>query len=196
MRKTIQIFVILSFLSSYGIHTPSDDVEKGLTLKEAMEVGLEEAAELNEKAMLYIGISVDRDPSAQGMDGRRKHWNLQFGLPYQTDWYLVTIRDGEVDETVHLPKELEKMSERYFISKETFTYDTPVLLIKGQIMAEIYPGDTFAKGYNFAFTKDPQKDLPLVMVIGWDQTLSRMIYLYFNAETGDLEEIKERAQYK
>lgn len=43
MHKTIQIFVILSFLSCYGIHTPSDDVEKGLTLKEAMEVGLEEA---------------------------------------------------------------------------------------------------------------------------------------------------------
>ena len=57
-----------------------------------------------------------------------------------------------------------------WIRVEEFKYDTPELLKRGQKITKIYPGDTFAKGYNFGFTKDPQKNIPIVMVIGWDQT--------------------------
>lgn len=131
------------------------------------------------------------------MDGRRKHWNIQFGIPGKTDWYLVTIRDGKVGETAYLPDELDRMPESYFISGvEDFKYDTPVLLKKGQKFTKIYPGDIFAKGYNFGFTKDPQKNISLVMVIGWDKPKKNMIYLKFNALTGELEERFEREQYK
>jgi hypothetical protein len=49
-----------------------------------------------------------------------------------------------------------------------FKYDTPELLKKAQKITKIYLGDIFAKGYNFGFTKDPEKNIPLVKVIGWD----------------------------
>lgn len=81
-------------------------------------------------------------------------------------------------EKTHLPDELDSMPESYFISSiEEFQYDTPELLKKGQKITKIYPGDTFAKGYNFGFTKDPEKNIPLVKVIGWNQTKKSMIYL-------------------
>lgn len=204
---TVILIIILSLftlsVSAFGKETVENkkreisNTELSLTLKEATEIAHKEALKWNKEASLYIGISVDRDEKQTGMDGRRKHWNIQFGIPGKTDWYLVTIRDGKVREKVHLPNELETMSESYFISNvEGFQYDTPELLNKAQKIDEIYPGDTFAKGYNFGFTKDPQKNIPLVMVIGWDESKKNMIYLMFNPITGELEQRFEREQYK
>ncbi len=65
---------------------------------------------------------------------------------------------GKCGKKTHLPNELDRMSESHFISSvEKFKYDTPELLKKGQEITKIYPGDIFAKGYNFGFTKDPEK---------------------------------------
>ncbi|WP_245844042.1 hypothetical protein [Oceanobacillus rekensis] len=162
-----------------------------------MRLAQKEALKWNKEAMLYNGSSVDRDETQTGMEGRRKHWNIQFGIPNKTDWYVVTIRDGKVWGETHLPNELDSMPENYFISNvKEFKYDTPKLLKKSQKITKIYPGDTFAKGYNFGFTKDPKKNFPLVMVIGWDETKKSMIYLMYNAITGELEEKIEREQYK
>jgi len=147
--------------------------------------------------MLFSGNSVDKDNTPTGMDGKRKHWNIEFGIPGKTDFYLVTIRDGKVNEKVHVPTGLEVMPKSYFIARvEEFKYDTPELLKKGQKITKIYPGDTFAKGYNFSFTKALQKNIPIVMVIGWDKDKENMIYLAFNAVTGELEEEFEKEQYK
>lgn len=171
--------------------------EMGLTLKEALEIAHEEALKWNKKAMLYSGTSVDKDKMPTGMDGRRKHWNIEFGIPEKKDYYLVTIRDGIVQDKVHLPNELDAMSKDHFISSVAeFKYDTPELLKKAQKFTKIYPGDTFAKGYNFGFTKDPQKDFPHVLIIGWNQAKKNMIYSIFNATSGNLEETFEREQYK
>jgi len=96
-----------------------------------------------------------------------------------------------------LPNEMDAMPKNQFISKaEEFKYDTPELLKRAQKISKIYPGDTFAKGYNFGFTKNLQKNVPIVMVIGWDQARENMIYLMFNAVTGELEDNFEREQYK
>ncbi|WP_432355598.1 hypothetical protein [Sporosarcina sp. A2] len=177
--------------------TFSPDTEMGLTLKEALEIAHKEALKWNKKAMLYSGTSVDKDKTPKGMEGKRKHWNIEFGLPDKTDYYLVTIRDGKVLDKVHLPNELKPMTKSHFISRvEEFKYDTPELLKKAQKITEIYPGDTFAKGYNFGFTKDPEKNFPLVMIIGWDRAKKNMIYSMFNAVTGELEEVFEKEQYK
>lgn len=175
----------------------SPDVEMGLTLKEALEIAHKEALKWNKEAMLYSGTSVDKDKAPTGMDGRRKHWNIEFGIPGKTDLYLVTIRDGKVEDKVHVPNEMDAMPKSQFISKvEDFKYDTPELLKVAQKSTKIYPGDTFAKGYNFGFTKHLQKNVPIVKVIGWDQSRKNMIYLMFNAVTGELEDNLEREQYK
>ncbi len=180
-----------------NIQSEISNSEKSLTLREAIKIAQEEAIMWNKEARVYFAISVDRDKTPTGMDGRRKHWNIQFGIPGKTDWYLVTIRDGEVGEKLHLPEELKPMPESYFLSYvEEIQYDTPELLMKAQNLVQLYPGDTFAKGYNFGFTKDPQKNMPLVMVIGWDWSKQNMIYLLFNAKTGGLEQINQREQYR
>jgi hypothetical protein len=202
MKKLAISFTLILFIVSNNIQAdPQKIIESDtiieLTLKEAIEVAHKEAIKWNKDAMLFNGLSVDRDETQKGMDGRRKHWNIQFGIPGKIDWYLVTIRNGKVDERVHLPDELDKMSEEYFIHDvNEFNHDTPELIQKGQQITEIYPGDVFAKGYHFGFTKDPQKNIPLVMVIGWDKTRENMIYLMFNAKTGKLEEELVREQYK
>lgn len=200
MKRYIVISVIvLSFftliLNAYGKEAAvNEDIgisntKLNLTLKEAIGIAQKEARKWNKEARLYIGISVDRDEKQTGMDGRRKHWNIQFGIPGKTDWYLVSIRNGMVWKTKHLPNELDSMPESYFISNvEEIKYDTPELLKRGKKISTIYPGDIFAKGYNFGFTKDPQKNIPLVMIIGWDQSKKNMIYLMFNAITGELED--------
>lgn len=187
----------LSSDSNSNETTVSSNKEVGLTLTEAIDIALKEALKWNKKANLYFGISVDKDKTQTGMNGKRKNWNIQFGIPGETDWYLVSIRDGKVRKTKHLPDELDSMPKSSFISDaENFKYDTPELLKKGQKITNIYPGDTFAKGYNFGFKKDPKKDSPLVMVIGWDKARKNMIYLMFNGTTGELVKKIEREQYK
>ncbi|MDY0410408.1 hypothetical protein ACFFIS_16505 [Virgibacillus soli] len=212
MKKSIKLLFILvalvgfqqsaqrSFAMGLDIKVEpsfSSNMNRSLTLKEAIEIAQREALRWNKDAMLFFGLSVDRDESPTGMDGRRKHWNIQFGIPGKTDLYLVTIRDAKVWKTTHLPNELESMPEKYFIpSFEVFKYDSPELLNKGLKITNIYPGDIFAKGYHFGFTKSTEKNMPLVMIIGWDKSRKSMIYLLFNAITGELEEEFEREQYK
>ena len=194
-QSTDQDTTMDSNIESDAVFFP--DIEEGLTLKEALEIAHKEALKWNEEAMLFSGTSVDGDKVPTGMEGRRKHWNIEFCIPGKSDYYLVTIRDGKVLDKVHVPDEMDAMPKSQFISKvEEFKYDTPELLKRAQKITKIYPGDTFAKGYNFSFTKDLQKNVPLVMVIGWDQAKENMVYLMFDAVTGELEGEFEREQYK
>ena len=212
MKKNLLLLFICVFLVSCQQSTDQEttmdsniefavaffpEIEMGLTLKDALEIAHKEALKWNKEAMLFSGTSVDRDKAPTGMDGRRKHWNIEFGIPGKTDVYLVTIRDGEVLDKVHVPNETDALPKSQFTSKvEEFKYDTPELLKRAQKITKIYPGDTFAKGYNFGFTRHLQKNVPIVMVIGWDQAKENMIYLMFNAVTGELEDDYEREQYK
>ncbi len=212
MKKNLLLLFIFVFLVSCQQSTDQDstmdsnietevaffpDIELGLTLKEALEIAHKEALKWSKEAMLYTGTSVDRDKTPTGMEGRRNHWNIEFGIPGKKDYYLVTIRDGKVADKVHAPNELNAMPKSHFISRvEEFKYDTPELLKRGQKITKIYPGDTFAKGYNFGFTRHLQKNVPIVTVIGWDQAKENMIYLMFNAVTGELEDELEKEQYK
>jgi len=117
MKKNLLLLIICVFLVSCQQSTDQDttmgsnieaevvyfpDIEMGLTLKEALEIALKEALKWNKEAMLFSGTSVDRDNVPTGMEGRRKHWNIEFGIPGKTDFYLVTIRDGKVEDKVHV----------------------------------------------------------------------------------------------
>jgi hypothetical protein len=169
----------------------------GLTLKDAIKIAQEEALKWNKRANLYHGLSVDNDEVPTGMDGRRKDWTFQFGIPNKTDLYLVFIRNGKVWKTLLVPDEIKKLPENYFITDtKKIAYDTPGLLKKGKKITNLYPGDLFAKGYNFGVSKDPNKNIPLVLVIGWDKPKKSMIYLMFNATNGELFNKIAREQYR
>lgn len=177
--------------------TSSIATEKSLTLKNAIKIAQKEAFKWDKKASLYKGLSVDNDEVPTGMNGRRRDWTFKFGIPNNTDLYLVSIRNGKIWKTLLVPDEIKKLPENYFITDtEEISYDTPELLQKGREITNLYPGDEFAKGYNFGITKDPQKNITLVMVIGWDKSRKSMIYLMFNATTGELFDKIEREQYK
>ncbi|MGE7839800.1 hypothetical protein ACQKNX_03310 [Lysinibacillus sp. NPDC093712] len=148
MKKNLFLLFICIFLVSFQPSTFQDttmssnkksevsffpDTEMSLTLKEAIEIAQKEALKWNKEAMLYGGNSVDKDNTPTGMEGKRKHWNIEFGIPGKTDFYLVTIRDGKANEKAHVPAGLEVMPKSYFIaSVDEFKFDTPELLKKGQ----------------------------------------------------------------
>jgi hypothetical protein len=111
----ISVIVLLFFTLTFNAHgketvenekSEISNTEMSLTLKEAIEIAQKEALKWNKEAMLFNGSSVDRDETQAGMDGRRKHWNIQFGIPGKTDWYVVTIRDGKVWKKTHLPSSM------------------------------------------------------------------------------------------
>ncbi|GGP14202.1 hypothetical protein [Oceanobacillus neutriphilus] len=75
-------------------------------------------------------------------------------------------------------------------------YDSPELLKKAKEIRDLYPGDFFAKGYNFGITTDDRNGITLIKVIGWDKALKNMKYILFNAETGEFYTEFEREQYR
>jgi len=91
MKKNLLFLFICILLIGCQESERSTNTEMSLTLKEAIEIAQKEALKWNKAAMLYNGSSVDRDETQTGMDGRRKHWNIQFGIPGKTDWYVVTF---------------------------------------------------------------------------------------------------------
>ncbi|MCY9548882.1 hypothetical protein [Lysinibacillus xylanilyticus] len=64
-------------------------------------------------------------------------------------------------------------------------YDSPELLQKALKMGSIYPGKDWAKGYNFMLIKDTERNVPLLLVIGWNRDQTKMEAAGFNASTGE-----------
>lgn len=59
-------------------------------------------------------LCVDKDPTR--MEGKRKHWNIEFRIPGKTDFYLVTIRDGKAIDKAYVPAGFEVIPKSYFIA--------------------------------------------------------------------------------
>ncbi|MFF2176190.1 hypothetical protein ACFVT8_07005 [Lysinibacillus sp. NPDC058147] len=64
-------------------------------------------------------------------------------------------------------------------------YDSPELLQKALKIGGIYPGKDWAKGYNFMLRKDIERNVPLLLVIGWNSEQTKMEAAGFNAATGE-----------
>src|SRR5690606_8039222 len=150
---------ILSFLIFFLLLTGCIE-SKSLTLKQAINLANSEALIWHQEARLLDATSVDNDKKIAGSNGKRRFWNITFGVPNTRDMFLVNIHDGKINEHVEIPNEGdEDRPYSYFINDlSKIKYDSPELLKKAKKITNLYPGDIFAKGYNFGITKHPEKN--------------------------------------
>ncbi|GGP08881.1 hypothetical protein [Oceanobacillus neutriphilus] len=193
------LFIILCLLlSSCNSQTnSSQDLPSNLTLNQAINLAYSDALDWNKKAKLIDATSIDSDEEQTGGDGKRRYWNITFGVPDTNDLFLVNIHDAKINEHAEFPNEGEVRTENYFVKDlSDIKYDSPELLEKAKEITELYPGDVFAKGYNFGLTTDPEKNLVLIKIVGWDEERKNMKYVLFNGENGELYDEFEREQYQ
>ena len=76
------------------------DVDKQgeLSIKQAVELALPQALKWNTEAQLLHAVNIDLDKPAKsiGSSGKRKYWNIAFGVPDTNKFFLVTIYEGKI----------------------------------------------------------------------------------------------------
>jgi len=103
------VFAILLLLMSTGVvgkvfaeDTFEVDNQQQLSIKQAIELASPSALKWDENAQLLNAINIDlEDKSEQaiGSKGKRKNWNIAFGVPDTNKYFLVTIHKGKIDYT-------------------------------------------------------------------------------------------------
>ncbi|KMY32188.1 hypothetical protein ACZ11_08530 [Lysinibacillus xylanilyticus] len=168
--------------------SPEVDEQQELTIKQAVELANPSVLKWNKNAQLLQAINIDLDKSRKliGSNGKRKHWNISFGVPDTNKYFLVTIHDGKIDQTSDVTVDgTSPYPQKEFIQMNDMKYDSPELLQKALKMGSIYPGNDWAKGYNFMLIKDTERNVPLLLVIGWNRDQTKMEAAGFNASTGE-----------
>ncbi|MFF2176189.1 hypothetical protein ACFVT8_07000 [Lysinibacillus sp. NPDC058147] len=118
MKKIL--FVVLLLLISVGavakvsartLQSTDDLLEVAnqpeLSIKQAIELASTPALKWNKNAQLInaINIDIDKPGKSIGSNGKRKHWNILFGVPDTNKAFLVTIHDGKIDDTNDLTRD-------------------------------------------------------------------------------------------
>ncbi|MFJ7920525.1 hypothetical protein ACIQ6U_12270 [Lysinibacillus fusiformis] len=198
--KKIVIFVLILIISIGTIEIVSarlsQSTEKTLEVSENQELSIKQAIELaypsavkwNGNAQLLSAINIDLDKPGKGIgaNGKRKNWNISFGVPDTNKYFLVTIHDGVIDGLKDLTTEgTSPYLKKEFVGFDDIKYDSPDLLKKALKMGSIYPGKGWAKGYNFMLRKDTGTNIPLMLVIGWNSNQTEMKAAGFNVTTGE-----------
>ncbi|EOQ12370.1 hypothetical protein [Bacillus pseudomycoides] len=182
MKKIV--FVVLVLLISIGtvekvsarsLQSTDDTLEavknQELSIIQAIELAYPSALKWNKNAQLLQGVNIDRDKPGKsiGSNGKRKYWNIDFGVPDTNKIFLVTIYEGKIIEEKDLTgKDDSPYPKKEFIQMKDIKYDSPGLLKKALKMGSIYPGKDWAKGYNFIIRKDTERNINLILVIGWN----------------------------
>lgn len=198
--KKIVFVVLLLFISVDAVEKVSartlpstkDPLEvvdqQELSIKQAIELASTPALKWNKNAQLLQAINIDLDKPGKsiGSNGKRKHWNISFGVPDTNKYFLVTIHEGKIDDTNDLTRDgTSPYPTKEFIQMKDIMYDSPDLLQKALKIGGIYPGKDWAKGYNFMLRKDIERNVPLLLVIGWNSDQTKMEAAGFNATTGE-----------
>ncbi|WP_249317030.1 hypothetical protein [Bacillus sp. FJAT-50079] len=62
-----------------------------------------------------------------GSNGKRKNWNVIYGVPDTHKSFLITIHHGKIDQTTDLTVEgTSPYPQKEFIQLEDINYDSPV----------------------------------------------------------------------
>lgn len=199
MKKIV--FVVLLLLISFGavqklsarsLQSTEDKFEvddhQELSIKQAIELAYPPALKWNKNAQILQAINIDLDKPGKsiGSNGKRKYWNISFGVPDTNKYFLVTIHEGKIVRTIDLTSEGDSpYPKKEFIQMKDIKYDSPKLLKKALKMGSIYPGKDWAKGYNFMLRKDTERNINLILVIGWNSDQTKMKAAGFNASTGE-----------
>lgn len=200
MKKIV--FVVLVLLISIGTvakvsarssQSTDDTLEavknQELSIIQAIELAYPSALKWNKNAQLLDAVNIDLEDKTEksiGSNGKRKYWNIAFGVPDTNDFFLVTIHEGKIDQSNDLTVEGDSpYPKKEFIQMKDIKYDSPELLKKALKMGSIYPGKDWAKGYNFMLRKDTERNINLILVIGWNSDQTKMKAVGFNVSTGE-----------
>ncbi|MFB7159549.1 hypothetical protein [Lysinibacillus sp. NPDC056232] len=144
--------------------------------------------EWDEDAQLLQAVNIDLEDKTEkliGSNGKRKYWNISFGVPDTNKYFLVTIHDGKIDQENDFTRnDASPYPKKEFLRLGEINYDSPQLLKKALKFGNINPGKDWAKGYNFMIRKDPETGTPLMLVIGWNNDQKQMVAVYFNVKNG------------
>src|SRR5690625_3404640 len=102
--KKLHILLLFLLCLTHNACLQQDNTSESLTLNEAIHLAYSEALTWHQKAKLMNATSVDNDEEISGIDGKRRYWNVIFGLTDSREMLLVNIKNGEVSEHVELPE--------------------------------------------------------------------------------------------
>jgi hypothetical protein len=108
MKKIVLIVLLLIIsigtvekVSARSLQSTENTLEvvehQELSIKQAIELAYLPALKWNKNAQLLNAINIDLDKSGKsiGSNGKRKHWNIAFGVPDTNKFFLVTIHNGK-----------------------------------------------------------------------------------------------------
>ncbi|MEK4404793.1 hypothetical protein MKZ26_10250 [Sporosarcina sp. FSL K6-6792] len=171
------LILFLVFVNLIGREGIASDGE--ITLKEAIDIGLQRAKEWNVNATLSRINSVDETKGgSRGDTGKRFIWSMFFVVPGTDDFALIGISEKKI--TVFRP---DKQSPDPTISYDEIKLDSSDVLQLAKDKYGLNPGKDWATGYHF--TLDNIDGIPILTVFGNDRD-SRFTRISFNAKNGDV----------
>jgi len=179
--KIIKIFLMITILFYFlPNQTYGNTFENEITLKEAVQIGVEKAKEWNKDAGLAWVISVDENKGgSRGFTGRRFNWNFVFINPERTESLILSVSEKKI--TNFHPHKGENHYD--FVNPDDIRFDSPTLVEIVKSKFKLKPGTKWASGYHFKFSIID--DQPCIVVFGLDQK-GNFAKVYFNAKNGQV----------
>lgn len=164
-NKSILLLPLILIISIFTISVVnSNPPTKNLSLKSAYELALEKATDWNMDAQLYSLTSVDNDDNIiEGLNGRRRYWNFQFGVTNSNNHLIITIHDGKIKNFV--PTKGPNLKDE-LINLDDIKFDSIDILNKAKVQFNLLPGKQWAQGYHFTLNKIDNQ--VIMEVIGLD----------------------------
>jgi hypothetical protein len=170
----VVFLVFVNLIDSEGIASDGE-----ITLKEAINIGLQRAKEWNVNATLTRVNSVDETMGgSRGETGRRFNWFMFFVVPGTDDYVLIGISEKKI--TVFSPS---KQTPDPTIPYNEIKLDSSDVLQLAKDKYGLNPGKDWATGYHF--TLDSIDGLPILTVFGNDRD-NRFTRISFKAQNGDV----------
>lgn len=154
-----------------------------LTLKEAVQLADQHAKKMDVNYQLLYVTSVDEEPNEETMhsgdEGKRRLWNLIFGVPHSNKGLTVRVENGKVLRSHQVQETVQ--SEMVF-RQQDIQWDSPAILKIAKTKYDLKPSQGFGKGYHFKVVKD--QGVLFFGVSGWDSS-GKAKTIYFNSENGE-----------
>ncbi|MFJ7936363.1 WD40/YVTN/BNR-like repeat-containing protein [Sporosarcina sp. NPDC096371] len=166
--------VLVNLIGREGIASDGE-----VTLKEAIDIGMQRAKEWNINATLTKVTSVDETKGgSRGETGKRFIWTMFFNVPGSDDYVIIGISEKKI--TFFRPG---KQSPDPTIPYDEIKLDSPDVLQLAKDKYGLKQGKDWATGYHF--TLDSIDGTPILDVVGNDRD-NRFARISFNAQNGDV----------
>ncbi|MED4355026.1 hypothetical protein P9265_22400 [Schinkia azotoformans] len=161
------------------------------SLMEAYQIAFSVAKDWNKNAVLVSLTSVDdsnnRVKAAQGIQGKRKTWNIDFANPNSNsnEHLFVTISEGVVKNKIQTKG--PNIQEKFIHS---FNINSPEVVDSAIKDFNLLPGKEWAVGYHFKLEKIDNKTL--ITVVGLDPKNNFFTEINYDAVTGKLINVEQK----